>query len=187
MSSLAVARRYAGALVELAAERGSLEAVRADLDRFGATVAGAPALGDALRNPAFGIAERRAVVGKVLDKLSAHPHTRNFLSMLVDRDRFDSFSTIRETFDALYDERVGRVRAEVTSAAPLDPSTVEALRAHILRVTGKKEARLDLKVDASLIGGIITKIGDLVIDGSVRTRLAGLRERLIAGPPVGEA
>ena len=187
MSTLAVARRYATALVELTAEEGTLKEVEKDLSRVSTLVAGSPELADVLQNPAFKADERRAVLDVVLGKLGVHKHTRNFMLVLNDRDRLGALGAIVEAFGDLYDERTGRVRAHVTSAKGLDAASVKTLRNHLQSITGAKEVIVREDVDPELLGGIVTRIGDLVLDGSVRTQLQLLRDQLVAGQSVGDA
>jgi len=187
MSTLAVARRYATALVELTSENGSLESVEKDLSTFAQLLTSHDDLRSALNNPAFKVEERRAVLETVLGKLGAHKHTRNFVLLLSERNRLAAFDAILDAFNTQYDERVGRVRAQITSAKPLDAASVDALSKHLSHITGGKQVVITQAVDSNLIGGIVTRIGDLVLDGSVRTQLKLLRDKLTAGDAVGEA
>jgi len=187
MSTLAVARRYATALVELTDAEGSLQEVEKDLARVAALVDGAPALADVLQTPGFKAEERHAVLEQILGKLGVHKHTRNFLFVLNDRNRLAALAGIVEAFGELYDERTGRVRAQVTSAKGLDAASITTLRNHLQSITGAKEVIVREDVDPALLGGIVTRVGDLVLDGSVRTQLRLLRDQLVAGQSVGDA
>lgn len=187
MSTRAVARRYATALVELTSEKGSLEAVEKDLSTLSSVLEGSADLKGALVNPAFKVEERKGVLDAVLKKLAVHDHTRNFLHVLNDRNRLGAFGAILEEFSSLYDDRMGRVRAQVTSAKPLDSGSLETLRKHLQTITGAKDVVITPDTDPNLIGGIVTRVGDLVLDGSVRTQLKLLREQLTARDAVGEA
>lgn len=187
MSTHAVARRYATALVELTSEQGSLESVEKDLAKIAGVLAMAPDLRSALTNPAFKVEERKAVLTQVLGKLGAHKLTKNFLFLLNDRNRLAAFDAILVAFGEQYDVRMGRVRAEITSAKPLDDASIELLRNHLQTITKASQVVVSHSIDPKLIGGIVTRIGDLVLDGSVRTQLKLLREQLTAGDAVGEA
>jgi len=186
MSNAAIARRYAGALVELAAEQDCLDPVAETLEAFGAILADSEELRGAMINPGFTRDELRAVVGKLIERTGTHPVARNFLYLLVDNGRMGAFEDILEGFRASYDKLKGRARAEVTSASALDKATLKTLEQHVAKLTGCNDVLLEVRVDPELIGGIVTKVGDLVLDGSIRTQLAGLRTRLL-GHPVGEA
>lgn len=187
MSTLAVARRYASALVELTSEEGSMERVEKDLTSFQSVLAGSPELREALVNPSFRVEERESVLRTVLEKLGVHEHSRNFLLVLNDRNRLVAFDAVLTAFGELYDQRTGRVRANVTSARALDDASVSTLQAHLKKITGADEVVISRDVDPDLIGGIVTRIGDLVLDGSVRTQLSLLRDQLTSGAAVGDA
>lgn len=184
---LAVARRYATALVELTAQEGTLEEVEKDLARVSALVDASPELAGVLQNPGFKAEERHSVLTAILGKMGVHTHTRNFLFVLNDRNRLAALGPIVEAFGDLYDKRTGRVRARVTSAKGLDDKSLGALRNHIQTITGAKEVIVQSDVDPELLGGIVTRVGDLVLDGSVRTQLRLLRDQLVAGQSVGDA
>ena len=187
MSTLAVARRYATALVDLTDQEGTLGEVEKDLARIAALVDGSPELAAVLQTPGFKADERKAVLEQLLGKLGVHNHTRNFMFVLSDRNRLAALSAVVDAFGALYDKRVGRVRARVTSAQGLDAASVKVLRDHLKRITGAKEVIVQEDVDPQLLGGIVTRVGDLVLDGSVRTQLRLLRDQLVAGQAVGDA
>ena len=106
-----VARRYADALVDLAAERDLLEHVSRELSAFGDTLAGSATLTSALRNPVFSLEERQAVVGALLERAGVAGITRNFLYLLVENGRVDALSDIISAFEDRVDARLGRVRA----------------------------------------------------------------------------
>ncbi len=187
MSTLAVARRYATALVDLTAEQGSLDTVEKDLVGFGSLLSGSPELQAALLNPAFKAEERAKVLVTIIDKFGMHTHSKNFLLVLNDRNRLGAFDAILDELGNQFDARMGRVRARVTSAKALDDASAKALQDHIKKITGANDVVVSRSVDPTLIGGIVTRVGDLVLDGSVRTQLQLLREQLTAGTPVGDA
>ncbi len=186
MSNTAVARRYAGALVELADEQKCLDPVSDALEAFGVVLAANADLSAALSNPGFTRDELKQVVAKVVERTGSHPVARNFLFLLVDNGRMGAYGDILGAFRAQYDKLKGRVRAEVTSASPLDKTTLKTLEKHVAKLSGCDDVLLETHVDPELIGGIVTRVGDMVLDGSIRTQLAGLRTRLL-GQVVGEA
>lgn len=186
MSTTAVARRYAGALVDLAEEQGCLDPVASDLAGFSALLEGAPTLVEALTSPGFTRDEQTAVMRSVLERSELHPIARNFLLLLATNGRMDSFDGIRSAVQERYDDLRGRVRAEVTSASPLDAATLKALSNQIKVLSDKDEVLVQARVDPALIGGIVTRVGDLVLDGSLRTQLDKMRTSLL-GKPVGDA
>ncbi len=186
MSTTAVARRYAGALVELAEEQGCLDPVTTDLSGFERLLASSPPLREALTSPGFTGDEQTAVMRAVLGTGELHPIARNFLLLVAANGRMDSFAAILEAIKERYDDLRGRVRAEVVSASPLDEATLATLSEQIKALTGKDEVQIETRVDPELIGGIVTRVGDRILDGSLRTRLEHLKNSLL-GQPVGDA
>ncbi len=187
MSSTAVARRYAEALVELGEESKCLDAVVADLKEFAQTLESSPELAAALSNPGFSRDEQNAVIRAVLGSAKYQTIARNFILLIVGNGRMGVYSEILSAIQARYDAIRGRVRAEITSATPLDQATLDTLAEHVRKLTGKSDVVLDAQVDPDLIGGIVTRVGDTVLDGSIRTQLSKLRGRLLGQQVAGEA
>ena len=179
MSTTAVARRYAGALVELAEEQGCLDPVASDLASFETLLTSSPALLDALTSPGFTGEEHGSVMRAVLERGTLHPISRNFLLLVAANGRVGSFHAIIEAIREQYDALRGRVRADVVSASPLDAATIKTLSDQIKVLTGKDEVLVQTRVDPALIGGIVTRVGDRVLDGSLRTQLEHLRNSLL--------
>jgi F-type H+-transporting ATPase subunit delta len=178
--SNAVARRYAKSLSDLAHSEGCLETVATDLSGIAAILSDSQELSSALGNPSIPLSERAAVLKTVLTKIGAHQLTSNFMSLLLDNNRLVALNDISGAFEQYYDERIGRIRARVRSAVALDKATLAALEKHLLAVTGKEQILLETEVDASLVGGIVTHVGDLVFDGSIRTQLNLLQNKLLS-------
>ena len=181
------ARRYAAALTELAAAESALDKVVSDLRGLWAGLSECPELLAALNNPSFMREERKSVLLKAIDGQDVHPIARNFLCLLLDNNRMDAFHDILTATETLFDEQAGVVRAQVSSATPLDEATIESLREHLLKVTGKKSVILEPSVDPELIGGIVTRVGDLVFDGSLKTQLRLIRQKLLNQETAAEA
>jgi F-type H+-transporting ATPase subunit delta len=182
-----VARRYADALVDLAAEQNLLEKVAGELAVFGSTLGASDALTSALRNPVFSLEERQGVVEAITGLAGISGITRNFLFLLVQNRRLGAFTDIRSAFEARVDEQLGRVRASVTSAVPLGDEMRDQIEKQIQHLTGKDDVVLSAVVDPALIGGIVTRVGDMVFDGSIRTQLSTIRNQLLGQTTVGEA
>jgi F-type H+-transporting ATPase subunit delta len=176
----AISRRYARALVQLSAEEGRVEAVHGELSRIDAALSGAPELVEVLTNPGFGIEAKREILKGVIEKLALSPTVSNFLLLLLDRGRLGYLSQIVASYGVLADDISGVVRPELISALPLEEAQVEAIKASLTKSTGKKIV-LSVSVDPSLIGGVVTKIGDKVYDGSVRTQLSRIEDILQKG------
>ena len=179
----AVASRYAKALVEVAAAPGNASdpaAILSQLKAVGEAIAASPDLRTALLSPAVSPSRKRAVVTRVLEPLGLDKQARNFLFEIIDHRRVAELPAIVEAFEALLDERLGFVRAEVLSARALGDSQQASLETEISRMTGKK-AKLKFSIDPSLIAGVVARVGSTVYDGSVRGQLDKLRLKLAKG------
>jgi F-type H+-transporting ATPase subunit delta len=180
MTLTAVAKRYAEALADVVtrAESGlSPEEAAAQLRAFEAALQSSLELREALVTPAIPNSRKKAVVGRVAGILELAPIMRNFLFVLVDHRRMGSLAEIIHSFELVVDERLGFARAEVTAARELSETQKAALNAELERLTGKR-IRMRVATDASLIGGVMARIGSTVYDGSVRGQLDSLERRL---------
>jgi F-type H+-transporting ATPase subunit delta len=173
-----VARRYARAILEIGIETGALDALVNEFSRAADAYASSADLRTALENPLIAIAAKRAIVVEVAERLGFSPIARNTLQLLVDRRRMRALPGIAQRLREFGDERRGVLRAEVTTAAPLGNSYYAQLQAQLERLTGKKVV-IDRREDPGLIGGVVTRIGDTVYDGSLRTRLHELKHALL--------
>lgn len=174
----AVARRYARAIFDLGLEGGNLETLVADIDRFADAYRSSDELRAALTDPLVALESRRAIVRDIAQRLSLGDVARSSVLFLLDRRRLEALPDIAEELRRLGDERKGVVHAEVTVAAPLDASFYTRLQAQLERLTGKRVV-LERREDPSLLAGVVTRIGDVVYDGSLRARLDGLRTALL--------
>jgi F-type H+-transporting ATPase subunit delta len=176
----AVANRYARALVDLVLAPGSpltpADAV-AQLRAVEQMVSESWELRNALLTPAIQTSRKRAVMGKLLEKIQASQLIRNFVFVVIDHRRIGLIGEIREAFELQVDERLGFVRAEVTSAATLDDSRRGQLETELSRMTGKR-MRLRFAIDTELLGGAVARIGSRMYDGSVRGQLLRMRREL---------
>lgn len=180
MRSHAVARRYARALFSIATESSSIPAMRGELAKIAALFEDHAELKQALFRPLHPVAERRAVLRGVCDRVNSSATLRNFLTFLVDQRRIVDYDAIRSEFGRLADEAAGLVRAEVIAASALDERQVERLRNALATQTGR-QIELEVRVDPDLIGGAIAMVGGRVFDGSLRTQLTQLRNTLTRG------
>jgi F-type H+-transporting ATPase subunit delta len=175
-----VATRYAKALVDVVAAPGSKvdpsEAL-VQLRSIEGVFAGSVDLRNALLSPAVSPSRKRAVVANILAPLALHKQVLNFLFVVIDHRRVHEFSSITEAFEALLDERLGYVRADVTTARELTSDQTAILETEISRVAGKK-AKLKFSTDPALVAGVVARIGSTVYDGSVRGQLDRLRTKL---------
>ena len=177
MARGAAARRYAKALFELAKEAEKVAEVVGELTSMEDLLEGNPELHGVLFRPLHPVAQRRAVLDGVTDRIGASPTVQNFFSLLIDQRRLVDFPAIHEEFERLVSEDAGLRRAEVVSAGPLRDDQLERLRRALSTRTGG-EVEVSVRVDPSLLGGVIAKVGDLVFDGSLRTQLRQLRANL---------
>ncbi len=168
------AKRYAQAVFDLAKERGTLDAWQADLGRL-AELASDPLAVNYLANPGITRERKFALVDRVL--ANGQPEARNLARMLVERDRTGDVPRIAELYaDMLRTER-GVAVAEVTTADPLSPESETLVRDRLQKLVGK-QIELRVAVDPSIIGGLVARVGDIVIDGSAVGQLRKLRARL---------
>lgn len=170
-------RRYADAAFEIAARDGSFERWRRDLDDA-AKLLGDAGLAAVLANPAIPLGDREEVARRVFGGLS--PNARNLILVLIRRGRIEQLPRVAEAFAQLDDDRQGIVHAVATTAAALTDPEVRALTARLEQMTGGRIA-LETEIDESLLGGLIVRVGDRLIDGSVRGRLERLRNQLASG------
>ena len=180
MRSSAAARRYARALFALAEETGSIEQIRGEIARIAALFEADRALRDALFRPLHPVAERRAVLRALCERLSITEAVRNFFAYSIDQRRLVDFDAIRAEFEQLADAAAGLVKARVTTAAPLDDAQRERLQSALAARTGRS-VELEVSVDPGLIGGAVATVGNVVFDGSLRTQLSQLRGALSRG------
>lgn len=172
------ARRYAEAAFEVAQRDGTIEQWRSELEAA-ATVIGDERALAALANPSLPIDQRAAAVSGLLGGVASGP-VQNLIQLLLRRGRIEELGRVASEFRRLDDRRQGITHATVTSAAPLTSDEVQALTARLQASTGGRVV-LDTEVDESLLGGLVVRVGDRLIDGSVRGRLERLRNQLISG------
>ena len=172
------ARRYAQALFELAEEQGQTEQWLGQL-RSAAERLTEPSAALYLGVPRVPMENKLSFVRQAL--ADAHPLMLNAVSLLVQRGTTPTLPQIADVYADLLDEGMGRARASVTSAESLSRAQRGKL-SDLLQTMLNKEIVLDAAVDPAVIGGVVVRVGDQVIDGSVRTRLHGLRRSLAQGP-----
>jgi len=183
MKNLAIARRYAKALLLIGKEDGQIDTYRTELEGFSALIEKEEALERAINNPLFNAEGRKNVLGSVIEKLDLSRVMKSFLTLLFDKGRFVNLSSINDFYQKLADELKGIARASLVSATELPSETVEKIRNTLSEKTGK-DIILEVERDPGLIGGIVTRIGDLVLDGSIKTQLLNMRESLKRGEGV---
>lgn len=180
MKNLSVSRRYAKALMLIGKEDGNADHYREELDQIVQLFDTSKELEKAVINPLFDKNERRGVLSKVLEKTDLSKVMKSFLVLLFDKGRIGFLREVCDFYKKLADELKGVVHAKLVSAAELSSEAVEKIRQGLAKRTGK-DIILDIEQDTDLIGGIVTEIGDLVLDGSVKTQLFNMRESLKRG------
>jgi F-type H+-transporting ATPase subunit delta len=179
MTSRAAAARYARALFDVARKEADVEQVQRDVEAFAGLVRTNAALAQTFGNPAIPVAKKRAIVEALLARSGKiAPVVAKLLLLLASRDRL----VLLPEMAAAYRERVldhlQVVRGEVRSAIPLTPDRIKALERSLAIATGRR-VMLDATVDPSIVGGVVTRLGSTVFDGSVTTQLEKLKETLI--------
>ena len=172
------ARRYAEAAFQVASRDGTFDDWRRELDASAEVVADDRARA-VLANPAIPTEQRAEVLTKLLGKRTSGP-VQNLIQLLLRRGRIEELPRVAAEFRRLDDGRQGITNATATTAAELTADEVKALTSRLEQSTGGRVA-LDVQVDPSLLGGLIVRVGDRLIDGSVRGRLERLRNQLISG------
>lgn len=183
MKNLAIARRYAKALLLIGQEDGQSEAYRAELMRINELIEKEKELGQVVNNPLHDTASRKRVLKAVIEKLGLSDVMKSFLLLVFDKGRFNFLSNINGFYQSMADELKGVARANLTSAVKLTDETVGKIRSALSKMINR-DVKLEVKQDPSLIGGIVTQIGDLVLDGSIKTQLLNMRESLKRGESV---
>lgn len=175
-----IARRYAKAMFLIGNERGEAEYLLDQLSTLVDAVDEHDGLRRVLFTPLHPRHRRRAVVRELCTRLELSEDVTAFTSLLVDENRTQLLPVIRDALRALVERAAGRVQAQITSARPLATAEVERIR-EALQARVQAEVSVELEVDESLIGGVVARVGDLLLDGSVRTQLASLGGSLEKG------
>ena len=170
------ATRYAKALLDvLYPDRAEMG--REQLIKFASVLSEQSDARLVLENPTFSPERRKELLNKIGDALTLDAPIRNFLGLLVERNRLDLTDEIVSTYETLLDEKLGVVKARITSALELDSRQREEVAARLQTLTGKK-VRMEVSVDPSLIGGLVAQVGSTIYDGSIRQQLQTFRNSL---------
>jgi F-type H+-transporting ATPase subunit delta len=172
-------RGYAQALFSIAEAEGALEAVEDELFRFARTLETENSLRETLTDPALPVERKKAVLQEIIGE-KAGSHTVSILGFLVEQGKARELGLIVDELVELAAERRKAAVAEVRTAVPLDDDHKRRLADALEKATGKT-VQLKVVVDPSVIGGVVARIGDQVIDGSIRKRLELAKERMSEG------
>jgi F-type H+-transporting ATPase subunit delta len=173
-----IARRYAKALFGLGVDQGTYERLGQELADLARAYEGSSDLRLALDNPVIKPSEKQRVLGVILPRIAPSAPVQRFAELLLARGRITLLGPIARAYRELADGRAGQLRATVTAAAPLSASDLDRVRRALEKRTGRTMI-METAVDPDLIGGIVARVGDLVLDGSVRTQLDEMRRRLL--------
>jgi len=173
-----VAGRYARALFELALDAKSVDAVKADIEKFAAMIAESADLNRLVRSPVFGADERRRALAAVLAKAEIGGLAANFLMFVTANRRLFSIGEIIRYFRKLVARWKGEVTAEVTAAEKLSDAHLEAIKSTLKSITGEKSIDLHVKIDPAIIGGLTVKLGSRMVDSSLRTKLNAIKHAM---------
>jgi F-type H+-transporting ATPase subunit delta len=177
LSVQTVARRYATALADVVMARGEAQEVQRELTAWETMMQSNEQLLEVFRNPTIPYEQKRKVLNALIARASVRPTTANFLQVLLQNQRLADLNEVNKRFAQILDERSGVVSAEVTTARPVPQASQDALRTKLTLLTGKN-VRLSFTTDEELIGGIVTRIGSTIYDGSVRNQLQQVKEKM---------
>ncbi len=180
MSGSKVAKRYAKALLSIGQDDNKYKDYGANLQDFAAFCAANQEFHKTISSKVFPVEDRKKVLDFVLGKSSYETIVKNFLRLVLEKDRLGAINEIYGHYSSLIDEISGITRAEIIAARPIKADAMDKLSSALSKLTSKK-VRAEVKEDSSLIGGVVVRIGDLVLDGSVKAQLEGLKESLKRG------
>lgn len=182
MADGSLARRYARALIGLGDDQADRDRLVTDLNTLSEVLdTGDGALRAALVNPGIPVDERRGVLDAVLARVDVHTYVKNFVRLLLDKNRFTVLPEILDEAIAMADDLSGRIRAVVTTARKLDQDTMRTIQKALSSASGK-HVIARFRTNPRLIGGMVAKVGDTVYDASVRTRLMDIHQVLASTP-----
>jgi F-type H+-transporting ATPase subunit delta len=170
-----IARVYARALFEAAKDKGKLDVIREQLGQFVDALAESRDMQGFFFSPYFSSAEKRDGIGRAVS--DADPELVKFLELLVEKHRMPVIFRVRRQYDEMWAKENKRLDVTVTSAVELDPNVVEQIGAEIENQTGHK-VELRSEVDDAILGGLVLKVGNMVLDASIRNRLEKLRKHV---------
>ena len=170
-----MAGRYATALFELALENKAVDKVKNDLEAFDALVAASSDLNRLVRSPVFGADEQLRALSAILAKAGIKGLAANFLRVIAANRRLFAARDMIRGYRALVARHKGEVSAQITVAEKLTEKNLAALKSALKSVTGGKDIDLDVKIDPTIIGGLVAKVGSRMVDSSLRTKLNAIK------------
>ena len=177
MISSDLAKRYARAFFDIAVEEGKIEDYGRELAAFASLILQNKALQEFLANPIFELKSKKNVIEELLGRTQISGRTANFLRLLVDKQRINFLGEVENAYREFMDKSLKKVRVSVKTPYPLTSELEGALKQRVAEMTGK-EVEMTVEDDASLIGGLIVRVGDTMYDGSIKTQLGNMRKLL---------
>jgi F-type H+-transporting ATPase subunit delta len=178
MSNETVARRYAAALADVVTKNGDSQSVQTELKMWESMMTSNPDLREVFNNPAVQHKSKENLLESLIEKSKPSKTAANFLRILLKNNRLTEIGSINDRFTSVLEERSGGVRASITSARPLSEAEKSELQMNLEKLTGKR-IKANFETDENIIGGVITRIGSTVYDGSVKTKLEELKQQMI--------
>jgi len=181
-----VARRYAEALVNVVADEGDFQAVDEELQRFLAVLEKHPHMYAVVVDPSLSRGDKQKFIQEVAELLELGARTQGLLALLVHKERLAVLGDIAQSYRQQYKERLGLLEVEVRSVLPLSASQLERVDRLVHRLTGKK-AEVRQVQDRALLGGLVVRMGNTLLDASVRNHLERIRRSLVSRPGESES
>ncbi len=182
MTDTHIARRYASAVFKLGVQEGgdTISTRGAALQALNSLLDESPKLDNVFRNPIFTVAEKKKVLASLLDKIGCDTVTRNFCYLLADKERLPYYRSIVQAYTKLLDDAKGIIRGTLTTAIPLSQQKQSSVKAELEAKAGAA-IELTFDVDPAILGGVVLKVGDRILDSSLRAQLEILRSTLKRG------
>lgn len=182
MTGNIVARRYAKALFAFAEKQGAaqLEAYGRELAQVAGVLAEAPDATRFFKSPVFSAEEKKAVLGRLLEKVAVSPAMKNFCDLLADKGRLPHLPDIAFVYGKLLDEKQGVVRGRLVTAVPLAEGKQGEIKSRLQAQAGRR-LELEYGVDPEILGGVVLRVGDKVLDASLRAQLEMLKVTIKRG------
>ena len=177
MNNTVLAKRYAKALFQVGKEENALDKFSSALSDMAKLYADVPEVVDGLTNPLYPQEIREKVMEKLVGAMKVSTLMANFFNLLVQKRRADVLPDIAEVFQSLVDDENNMCQGTVVSAMKISSKLNDKIKATLEKITGKQVV-VSNEIDPSIIGGIIARVGDLVLDGSIKTQLKGLEESI---------
>jgi F-type H+-transporting ATPase subunit delta len=178
MSESTIANRYARALADVIIERRETNEVAAELGGFARMMNGHAQLRDVFASPVIAVERKQAVLDELLSRMKPRPSSANFLRLLLANARLHNLDSMLRALSKELDTRTNIVSAEITTAREISDQEQAMLRDKLKAATGK-DVRLQFRNDPAIIGGVVTRIGSTVYDGSIKSQLSQMKERLM--------